>query len=97
MANKRFLSLLFLISITNLFWTNAEALTCSSGTFYEEGQRPVLKVITCPEYAKYACFKEVLQISDDEILVRYGCADEWDCKNKRDYNCCSRDNCNKNL
>jgi hypothetical protein len=93
MANKRLLSLLFLISITNLFSTNAEVTTCYSGRFWE-GERPRLTTETCPEYANYACFKEVLKFNDRNWL-RYDCASESYCKEKGNgFKCCLNDICN---
>ncbi len=93
MANKRLLSLLFLISITNLFWTNAEVTTCYSGEYFKYGN-PLLTIATCPTDANYACFFEASMINEREKR-RFGCSSESDCKVKGNgYQCCLRDKCN---
>ena len=96
MANKWLLSLLFLISITNLFWTNAEVTSCYTDKQHlQENTRTVYGLIKCSGKAKHACFKEVLQ-SSDGIMERFGCATENDC-NENGVTCCPSNYCNKNL
>ncbi len=93
MANKRLLSLLFLISITNLFWTNAEALTCYDYRVLE-GQSPKLYSYTetCPENRNYGCIKDVIEYNGRK-LVKFGCADKIDCQ-RNGVKCCRSNNCN---
>ena len=96
MANKWLLSLLFLISITNLFWTNAEVTSCFTDRQHPQDNRRTVRVLKkCSGKAKHACFKEVLQ-SSDGIMERFGCATENTC-NENGVTCCWDDNCNKNL
>ncbi len=85
MANKWLLSLLFLISITNMFWTNAEVTSC-----FQRNEKGRFLASKCSQTAKYACFRQ------DDIRVRYGCAHEDFCK-LYGVICCLNDNCNKNL
>ncbi len=88
MANKRLLSLLFLISITNLFLTNAKVTRCYHGTIMNGGKPH--STTTCPEKANYAC-SEINQY----IYAKYGCASESDCE-QSGVKCCLNDNCNYN-
>ena len=94
MANKRLLSLLFLISITNLFWTNAEVTSCYFA-YGPEGTQPDIKK-NCARNTKEVCFKQVIKAQGKTPAVNFGCTREMYCKYDG-FTCCRNDNCNKNL
>ncbi len=96
MANKWLLSLLLLISITNLFWTNAEVTSCYTGSKSKENSDASYVVTQdCSDAKNYGCYRWE---TDEDISV--GCADGESCTSNYPmegfYSCClEENNCNK--
>jgi hypothetical protein len=98
MANKWLLSLLFLISFTNLFWTNAEVTSCYSGSSFIEEEFRTVEIQNCSNEENYGCYRKV-----QGGETQFGCVDEKKCNANHDgeenyifYTCCLEDNCNNN-
>ncbi len=92
MANKWLLSLLLLVSITNLFWTNAEVTSCYSGSESKDYSDVTTK--DCSDGMNHGCYRW-----ETDEGIEYGCEDEESCistdHTEGFYSCClEMNNCN---
>jgi hypothetical protein len=92
MSNKCLLSILFIISITNLFEINAEVKSCFQGTVSKDGKTVNVKTVNCSNTDNFGCYRKL-----QGIFFSYYCVNKSDClskeTNENNY-CCQTDNCN---
>jgi len=92
MANKCLLSLLLIISITNVFEINAEVTSCYRGTASTDGETVNAGIVNCEKPANFGCFRKL-----QGPFYSYGCIQKTDCLslgNNEKYFCCTANNCN---
>ena len=87
MVNKCLLSLLVLISITNLFGIDATVTSCYEGY----ANKPVISNFPCPKTANFGCYA-----FNQGKNAQYGCIAQNQCDNPNTL-CCYTNNCNNPL